>query len=355
MKNILIVKTSAIGDVIQTLPAVSYIHALFPGANIDWVIEKSCQQLLQAHPFLTRILVVDTKTWRKSPFRVNTIHALKTFRRTLREVEYDLLFDFQGNSKSALFTFLAKARQKIGFDWSSVPEKLNLLATHKHYAIDPKRTVRERYLDLVKMHLQKDLHIPFSELKLKLHREEEVRLQEILDHPHLRRKPLWMVAFGSKWKNKQLSDDTLLEFLKKLDERYSPSLLFPYGNDEEAQTAKKLEGNFPQNSLMIGDLTLPLWQALMRCVDLLLAMDSAALHLCATTQTPTFGFFGPSSAARYNPAGEQHGFFQGVCPYGITFEKRCPRLRTCDTGACIHSPTPTHFFTSFETWYKNFR
>jgi heptosyltransferase-1 len=77
-------------------------------------------------------------------------------------------------------------------------------------------------------------------------------------------------------------------------------------------------------------------------------MDSATLHLCGTTSTPSFSLFGPSSASIYKPLGEHHVAFQGSCPYGRTFVKRCPILRTCKTGACMKDLTAKRIFQDLE-------
>ena len=65
MKSILIVKTSALGDVVHTLPVLHYLRARFPKARIDWVVEKGSVDFLSAQPFLDRAIGVDTKAWRR--------------------------------------------------------------------------------------------------------------------------------------------------------------------------------------------------------------------------------------------------------------------------------------------------
>ena len=81
-------------------------------------------------------------------------------------------------------------------------------------------------------------------------------------------------------------------------------------------------------------------------MDLVLAVDSLTLHLAGTTSTKTFSVFGPS-AAEYQPEGERHQTYQGKCPYGRLFEKRCPVLRTCSTGACTRGIEGKQLFLNF--------
>jgi heptosyltransferase I len=350
VKSILIIKTSALGDVIQTFPVLEYLRRRYPEARIDWVVEKAAADLLSGHPFLTQAHVIDTKMWRKKWWRRQALAPFLSCVRALRGVEYDLLIDLQGNTKSALFTLLSKSKLKIGFGFHSAAEKPNLLVTHRRYEVSPQEAITERYLSLVKAHFHDEEAFHPRGIALKLTTGEEQRLQKILEEVCVQKGPFWMVAFGSKWKNKQLSEETLQEVLSILSQRHNPYFFFPFGNREEELLAQRLHAQFPERSDLLGDLTLPLWQNLMTHSDLLLAMDSAALHLCATTQTPSFSFFGPSSAQIYKPVGPQHGFFQGSCPYGYTFERRCAQLRSCTTGACLKEVSASALIASFEKW-----
>ena len=102
-------------------------------------------------------------------------------------------------------------------------------------------------------------------------------------------------------------------------------------------------------SVVVDRLPLPTWQNLMDEVDLVIAVDSSALHLCGTTSTPSFSIFGPTSQRVFKPMGERHFAVQGSCPYGRTFEKQCPVLRSCPTGACIKELTVEELFEAFQS------
>jgi heptosyltransferase I len=348
MRSILIIKTSSIGDVIQTMPVLVDLRKRFPHAEIHWVVEETTAPLLAAHPLLDRVLVIDTKKWRRAPFKKETWRALRLFYKELTEKSYDLLFDLQGNSKSALITSLARAKEKVGFSWSSLPEKLNCLVTNYRYAVSSRLPVKQFYLTLVEKHLGGGNPSSSNQLPFTLTDRERERVTAL--NAHLTDASL-MVAFGSKWKNKRLKEETLFHLLSLISKKYRPFFLFPYGSLEEEVLAKKWHEAFSTHSLAIGDLSLPLWHALMKSVDGVLSMDSTALHLAAAASTPTFSFFGPSSSAVYKPEGDLHHAFQGSCPYGRTFDKRCPLLRSCATGACLQEADPSLLFEDFEKWW----
>jgi len=346
-RDFLIVKTSSIGDVIQSFHLVDYLKKRFPNCKIDWVVEKEIAPLLRAHPQLDQVLEVDTKTWRKNPFKFQC--AMSTFRKKLRKKNYDALFDLQGNSKSGCITAFAKARQKVGYGWQDVCEKPNYFSTNVHLPISHVN-VRERYLQLLQDYFGDDDPIEMHSLELKLTQEEETRLERLQQLCFER--PRLMICFGSNWRNKTLTEETLLAFLHRIDEKFAPSYFFIYGNAEEKKMADRLERSFSRCSHSVGNLSLPLWQRFMQVVEGVISMDSAALHLCATTKTPSFSLFGPSSALAYKPVGERHYAFQGSCPYEVQFDKRCPHLRTCQTGACLREASADELYEKFDAFWE---
>lgn len=141
-----------------------------------------------------------------------------------------------------------------------------------------------------------------------------------------------MVCPGSRWENKKLSLSTWIECLKQ---EKGSTFYFVWGSEKEREEGAALQREFPAASILLPKMSLPVWQRLMSKMDLIYTVDSSALHLAATTNTPTYSFFGPSSAAIYRPPGKRHRSIQGLCPYKKTFTKRCPALRTCKTGACL--------------------
>lgn len=350
MVSFLIIKTSALGDVIQSFGVLDYLKAKFPSCRIDWVVEKAGAPLVSAHPLCDQVFEIDTKLWRKRWYCKTSWNEFKKNIYNLRSNTYDAVFDLQGNAKSAIFTKLAKSGVKVGYGYRSVPEKPNLLATNTRFDIPKNLTVRERYLSLVKQHFKDDAPHDENEVCFKLTSDENVYLQNLLKKmPPVSQKPFYMISFGSNWENKRLKEETLLSFLKMVKHRFDPFFVFIWGNEEEKRQAEDLQKHLAQG-LSIGNLTLALWQVLITKMDCMIATDSAGLHLCGTTKTPSFSVFGPSSAKKYKPEGEKHYAFQGVCPYNKVFDKRCPILRTCQSGACMKDIDASNLFDEFVAW-----
>ncbi|MFH1758039.1 MAG: glycosyltransferase family 9 protein, partial [Pseudomonadota bacterium] len=154
-QNILIVKLSAIGDVVQTIPMVEALKHQYPQAKIDWVVEEDAGDLLTGHPALNRVIVSRRKSWQKRLFRKgetgSTLKEIREFISNLRKVKYDWVIDNHGLLKSGLFVFLSRGVRKIGFKPSpGIADEGNYLFTNERYrALPIERHALERYLDLI--------------------------------------------------------------------------------------------------------------------------------------------------------------------------------------------------------------
>ncbi len=112
--RVLLVKTSSMGDVVQTLPVVNDILAHHPGAQIEWLVEENYADLLSMHAGLSRIIPVALRRWRRRPFSRILREEWDSFRRSIRRERYDAIVDLQGLLKSALLARLARG---VRFGW----------------------------------------------------------------------------------------------------------------------------------------------------------------------------------------------------------------------------------------------
>jgi heptosyltransferase-1 len=349
MEKILIIKTSALGDIVHTYPTISYLRAKFPQAQIDWVVEAPFAGLVASHPSVNHAIPVSTKAWRKAPLKKETWQDIFSFRERLREIDYDVVFDLQGNVKSGLILAQVNSPQKIGFASKTVPEWPNLLFTNKRY--NPiNDNIRQDYLGLVASFFGEELPNKTDKIQLKISdAQREILVSTVKQLPQ--EGPKVVVCPGSAWRNKQLTPETLEAFLALVQKLMNCSFLFIWGSSEERDIAQQLNRRFAKHSVIVDKMSLPMLQNLMDMSDLVVAMDSLPLHLAGTTSTPSYSVFGASSAKKYKPLGQDHGAFQGICPYGRTFVKRCPILRTCKTGACIRSLAANDLYAHFHSWW----
>ena len=313
--SFLIVKTSSLGDILQTFPVVATLKKAFPDCTIDWVVEKGGSALIESHPQIDNAIIVDSKTWGNLPSLFQQI-------KNVREKKYDVLFDMQSNSKSALITLLAKAKRKIGFGVKTRREWPNLLVTNEKYDCPIGRNRRLDYLYLVESAF-KIAPVLEEKVELKISKEEMEFLKTLPTSPTL-------VAPGSMWKNKTVKNEQLAQFLTQLEGPF----LFSWGSITEKETVTALAEQV--GGTVLPKLSLPLLQRVMGQCKLVVSADSLPLHLAGTAGVPTYSYFGPSSSQVFRPLGPLHQSIQGNCPYGETFDQRCRFLRTCKDAPCIN-------------------
>ena len=130
----------------------AYLKNKFPKLQIDWVVEKPFAEMVKAHPQVDNVLTINSKDWRKGLLSVSTWREIAAFKKTLQNLEYDAVFDLQGNAKSGFVCGLAKAKSKVGFSRAAASEWPNLLFTNKKYTPPAGRNIRLDYLSVVQQH-----------------------------------------------------------------------------------------------------------------------------------------------------------------------------------------------------------
>jgi len=344
--KILIIKTSSLGDIIQAFPIINFLKELDPEASIDWIVEREGRDLVERHPLIDSAIVVATRKWRKQPFSIETRKEVRIFKNRLQCEEYDVVFDLQGNIKSGWLTLLSRSKAKVGFGWSSVPEWPNLFFTGKKFNPPKGASIQRDLLSIVESYFKREAKNPFKSCLLRLNSNEEAELQNIVKDFFQEGAQNIVICPHSNWENKQLEIPTLVQFLKQHSECNQSQFLLSWGNDKERARCHSIIEAVP-NSRILPKTPLPLLQHLMALSDLVISMDSLPLHLASLAGKPTWSIFGPSSAKKYAPLGPSHKTFQGSCPYKMVFEKRCPKLRTCKTGACMKTILPQNILDEF--------
>jgi len=148
-QNILIIKPSAIGDVVHALPILNLLRKKWPGAKISWLITPGCAGMIDRHPQLDEMIVFDRKRfggWWRS-WRV--FKELRAFTRSLREKRFDLVLDLQGLFRSGWLTAKTKAPVRVGF--GNAREMAWIFYNHKVPIETLAQHAIERYLKMARV------------------------------------------------------------------------------------------------------------------------------------------------------------------------------------------------------------
>lgn len=151
--RVLIVKTSSMGDVLHTLPALTDAQQAIPGIRFDWVVEEGFAQIPSWHAAVDRVIPVAIRRWRKAWFSAAVKAERKAFREAVQAEKYDAIIDAQGLVKSAaLVTRLARGI-KHGMDWHSAREPLASLFYNQRHSVPKQQHAVERTRELFALSL----------------------------------------------------------------------------------------------------------------------------------------------------------------------------------------------------------
>ncbi len=332
--KVLIVKVSALGDVIHTLPVLAYLHSACPEVEIDWLVEEGFFPVLDGHPLLRQLIPLQTKRWRQlSP--LSMLRELWRFARRLRQRRYDLVFDLQGNSKSGFFTLISRGRDKYGFDRHQVREWPNLLATRHHIALsDDDHHVAQRALAIVRAALSEGTDLrsagPLQVLPM-ARKIVEKQLQQ-LDLLH---RSLVVLHYGTTWQTKLWSLESWQRLARQLVEQSDLLPLLTWGNDEELKAATVISEATAGQAVIWPRGSLPELVALLDCVDLVVGCDTGPIHIAAALGTPTVSLFRVTDATRNAPTGEIHRSLQTPMSCAGCLLKQCDKDAQCAASISV--------------------
>ena len=338
--NILIVKLSAIGDVIHTLPALAALRKRYPRADITWVVEEAAADLLAGHPALTRVLVSYRKRWIRELKGGQIAHPLREVRAFLRELRrrpYDLVIDFHGLLKSAVVVAASGGRRRLGYD--SLQELSGLFYNEKIPEDMGKHAV-DRYLDFVRYLDRKgeDRNDDVSgvamppEFTITAGETERRRVAELLA-PHAEtHNPFVAVSPVAFWETKLWEEEKFAALCDRIREELGIGVVLTGG---EAGSIERIRARMKTEAVNLGgQTTLRELAYLYGQAALLITTDSGPMHLAAAVGTPVVALFGPTDPARTGPYGSGHRVIQGSLSCIPCFRKEC-ETKDCMRGITV--------------------
>lgn len=315
-RRIALVKPSALGDIIHTLPVLAALKELFPAAAISWVVHSAYADLLVGHPDLDRVIRFDRGSWRRG-WRSGW-QATRGFWRELRQQPFDLVIDLQGLARSGLMTWLTRAPIRVGLE--ECREGSRLACTHL-LATDPAAIhAVDRYWRVVTALGGGQLPKRFT-----LPRQPAVEAwawQQLAQLP----RPLLMVNLGTRWETKRWPVSHFVAVVRDLQARDGGTPVLLGGPGEEllaAQFSAELAG--PTLNLA-GQTTLPQLVSLVAQADLVLSNDSGPMHLAAALGRPVFAPFTCTDPKQHGPYGQMHHTACTTVACAASYLKQCGHL-----------------------------
>jgi lipopolysaccharide heptosyltransferase I len=323
--RILLVRLSALGDVIHGMPIAVAMRERFPKAFIAWAVEERAAELIDGHPAIDERFML-RRGWLRSP---GTVWRL---RNKLRSFRFDTAIDAQGLTKSAVVAWLSGARRRIGMDgrWGrELSRWLNntLVPTDNLHAI-------ERGLKLLEPLGIASPGVRFDLPESPVDRAAADGIIEQLgntggkgDSPVFAGAktgtvPYVLVASGAGWPSKLWPTERYAAVAEYLGRRWNLSSILVWGNEAERERAERIAAASAGYAKLAPPVSLKVLAALARAARFAMGSDTGPLHLAAAAGAPCIGLYGPWPADKHGPFGPQHINVQKMCMNGTTHQRR---------------------------------
>jgi heptosyltransferase I len=276
--HILLVKTSSLGDIIHTFPALTDAAKVIPTLKVDWVTEEAFASIAQLHPMVQQVIPVALRRWRKTPFKRQTWQEIRTFMRHLRQTKYDLIIDAQGLLKSSLLSRVAKG-QRYGFDTQSAREKIaSLFYQHPIFVaknIDAIHRIRELF---AKSLGYSQPHTPPQ--------------SGLLPLPVSTNRSI-LILHGTTWNTKKWPVSYWVGLAEILQQNGVKASI-PWSTPLEHQVAQEVARTGPHITIL-DTMTLARLTNMLTHFKAVVTVDSGLGYLTAALGIPTFMVFGPTN------------------------------------------------------------
>lgn len=307
--RILIVRLSAIGDVVHGLPVLNALRARFPDAHLAWAVEKVAAPLLRGHEALDHLFELP-RGWLKS------FATLREFRREMHAQRFDLALDLQGLSKSAVAAWLSGAPRRLGYGGADGREISGWFYTE---TVEPTRVhVIDRALELLT-----PLGIVAPEVSFALPTDavDCAKVDTFLAEKKLDA-GFVVINPGAGWVSKLWRRENFAAVAKYLGERHTLPSVIVWAGEKEGEWAREIAAQSAGFGVIAPLTTLRELTALLRRARLFVGSDTGPLHIAVAVDTASVGLFGPMSVERNGPYGRRHIGLRKATFVGSSRERR---------------------------------
>jgi lipopolysaccharide heptosyltransferase II len=323
--RIALLKPSALGDIVHSLPVLSALRTRFPAARITWVVNTAYEPLIRNHPDLTDTLAFDRGVFRKGVW--DSARYAAGFAAELRRRQFDLVIDLQGLFRTGLMCLATGSPRRIGF--ANAREGSRHTYTHtirvpdanRIHAVDRYRRVAEA---LGAGDIPVRFHIPIDPVETAAVRAELGELP----------RPWVAAAVGAKWLTKRWPTSHFAESLRRAHAAFGGTALLVGTGDDAAMSREVMNGLIGPARDFTGRTSLPRLAALLAECDVMLANDTGPLHLAAALGVPCVAPYTCTRVRLHGPYTSMNGGVETAVSCGGSY------IKTCSNMVCMAELTP---------------
>lgn len=321
--KILIVKLSALGDVVQTLPSLTLLKKSLPYSQIDWVVDERNAEILENHPYIRRLIIFSNKNFFFFSKFVN-------FLKILRKENYDMVIDYQGLLKSGIIIGLTRAKYKIGF--SNSREGSYLFYNIKLPPYDINLHAVKRYLILTKKVIE--ILKKFEPTDILEEKLEAIFSSEITEKnlPFIKR-PYIILTPSARWETKlwpYLHWEKFIELCQDIAQKFDIFITGSLLDKNLTFWVKKIENRYFYVHSLVGKLSLKELAILIKNSSAVVTVDTGPMHIASAFRRPTVALFGPTSPERTGPWGGNFKVLKSSLSCSPCFKKKCKDRKCMD-------------------------
>jgi heptosyltransferase-1 len=322
--KILIIRLSALGDILHALPGFADLRSSFPTARIDWLVGNRAAFLLSAVEGIDHIYVIDTNALIEAPFTASGWRKVLEVIRVLRTQQYDYSVDFQGLLRTAFLGLISRARIRVGFSKELVRERpahwfydrrLQKPPTQPHIVEQNRRLAGLAGAHSVSAPLK--FHAPEPDVKSVNDLLARERLSEFV-----------VLNPGGGWPTKRWKPERFGALASRIQAELHLPVVVTTGPGEDMlyeTIAAHCSGvrplHFPVSFLQL----IPLFSR----ARLLVGGDTGPFHLACALGTPVVGIFGPTSSVRNGPWQEGDEALARTLDCSSCHRRTCPTNNEC--------------------------
>ncbi|UTW09499.1 lipopolysaccharide heptosyltransferase I [Pseudomonas benzenivorans] len=287
--RVLLIKTSSLGDVVHSLPALTDAARAIPGIQFDWVVEEGFAEIPAWHPAVARVIPVAIRRWRKNLWQTLKHGEWRRFKARLGEVRYDLVIDAQGLLKSAWLTRYVKA-PVAGLDRDSAREPIASRFYDRTYNVPREQHALERVRQLFAQALDYPLPAGLGDYGL-----NRAQLAAPAAQPYV------LFLHGTTWPSKHWPETYWRELAEQMSEQ-GWAIRLPWGNEQERARAERIAAGV-EHAAVLPKLNLAGVAKVIAGAQACVAVDTGLGHLAAALDVPSISLYGPTLPGRVGAYG----------------------------------------------------
>lgn len=310
--HVLIIKTSSMGDVIHTLPALTDAGKALPTISFDWVVEENFSEIPRWHPRVKNVIPVALRRWRKTIFTAKTRQEWQAFRQRMRATQYDLIIDAQGLLKSVFLALNARGKS-CGFDFRSARDPLAALFYQRRFTT---AKVKEQHaVTRVRNLFSQALNYTLPGTVPDYGIDRQRFCQESTTENYL------VFLHGTTWTTKHWPEEYWIE-LARLASDKGCAIKLPWGNPSEEERAIRIAATCSRAEVLPRQDLLGMARVLAGA-KAIVAVDTGLGHLAAALNVPAVSLYGPTNPILTGALGQSQKHLAAHFSCAPCFSREC--------------------------------